>query len=310
LRLFLDAEQLAEVADRHREAYSSAQPFPHVVLDGLFPDDVLDTVTAAFPSPDSQVWKEYENYHERKLETQGEARLDPAVSQVLYQFNSAPFLRFLERLTGIDQLIPDPYFTGGGLHQIVPGGKLGIHADFSKHERLPLHRRLNVLVYLNRDWREEYGGALELWTPDGSACAERIEPLFNRTVVFTITDWSYHGHPDPLTCPDGTTRKSIALYYFTVNRPAGEVQKGKNATLFIRRPGEAVPSGTVYSRDDWDGFKGTAPPPRRVRVQRASKAAVRRVTPPILLDWVRALRRRARTGRAQASRSGVPQGSG
>ena len=310
MRLFLDPELLTEVANEHRDRYRAAEPFPHTVIEGLFPEDVLDEVLREFPSPDSPVWKEYDNYHERKLETQGEGRVGEAASFLLYQLNSAPFLRFLERLTGIDQLIPDPYFTGGGLHQIVPGGKLGIHADFSKHERLPLHRRLNVLVYLNRDWREEYGGALELWTPDGSTCAERIAPLFNRTVVFTITDWSYHGHPEPLTCPEGTTRKSIALYYFTVNRPAGEVQDGKNATLFIRRPGEAVPAGTVFSRDDWDGFKGTAPPSRRVRVQRASKTAVRRLTPPIVLDWVRAWRRRARNGRAQAPRAGVPQGSG
>ena len=83
--------------------------------------------------------------------------------------------------------------------------------------------------------------------PSGSACAERIQPLCNRTVIFSITDWAFHGHPDPLTCPDGTTRKSIALYYFTVDRPAGEVMKGKRQTLFVRRPGEEVPGDEVHT---------------------------------------------------------------
>lgn len=296
MRLFLDGEHLAEIADRHRGDYADAEPFPHAVLDDLIPDEALDLVLSEFPSPESQVWKEYENFHEKKLETQGEAQLGPETSLLLYQFNSAPFLRFLERLTGIENLIPDPYFTGGGLHQIVRGGKLGVHADFSRHQKLPLDRRLNVLIYLNRDWRVEYGGALELWTPDGAACEKRILPLFNRTVVFSITDWSFHGHPEPLTCPEGVSRKSIALYYFTAGRPPGEVREGKKATLFIRRPDEVVPAGTEFSRDEWDGLKGTTPVTRRApsRIARSLKKVGRKITPPIILDGVHALRRRAR----------------
>ena len=158
--------------------------------------------------------REYNNYHEKKLECQGEENLSENVSLILYQFNSAPFVRFLETLTGIDKLIPDPYFFGGGLHQIVAGGKLGIHSDFSRHNRLPLDRRLNVLIYLNKDWREDYGGHLELWNEDMTRCVRRILPAYNRMVIFTITDWAFHGHPEPLTCPPGVSRKSIALYYY------------------------------------------------------------------------------------------------
>jgi hypothetical protein len=286
MRLFLDGQRLLRVADEHRHAYASAQPYPHVVLDGLFPDDALDHVLAEFPDPDSPVWKAYRNYHEQKLEAQGEERLGEATSLLLYQFNSAPFLRFLERLTGIEHLIPDPYFQGGGLHQILRGGKLGVHADFSTHKVLPLHRRLNVLIYLNRDWHADYGGALELWDNQRARCVERIVPIFNRMVVFTITDWAYHGHPEPLTCPDGMTRKSIALFYFTVKRPPGEVMQGKRSTLFIQRPGEVVPPGTVFSRDAW-----SAGPPGRGAIV---KHVARRVTPPVLFDAVRSLRNRAR----------------
>jgi len=289
VRLFLDPHSLARAAAEHREQYAQAEPFPHAVLDGLLPEEALDLALACFPDPESPVWREYANYHEVKLETQGEERLGDAMSLLLYQFNSAPFLRFLEDLTGITQLIPDPYFTGGGLHQIVPGGKLGIHADFSHHSKLPLHRRLNVLIFLNRDWKEDYGGDLELWTSDGTRCSRKIAPVYNRMVVFTITDWAYHGHPEPLTCPDGVTRKSIALYYFTVSRPPGETARGKKSTLFIRRPGEVLPKGARLARDSqYTGRKEDT----RALPARAKRLAAR-VTPPVLWDAARSLRKRS-----------------
>jgi Rps23 Pro-64 3,4-dihydroxylase Tpa1-like proline 4-hydroxylase len=292
MRLFLDRQLLEQVAAEHRAGYHVADPFPHTVIDGLFPDDVLDEVLREFPSPESAVWKEYDNYHERKLETQGEDRVGESASFLLYQLNSAPFLRFLETLTGIPQILPDPYFVGGGLHQITPGGKLGIHADYSEHGRLPLHRRVNVLVYLNKDWKEEYGGALELWSRDKSRCVRRILPVFNRTVIFTITDWAFHGHPDPMTCPEGTTRKSLALYYFTVDRPAGETAPGKVSTLFIRRPGEDVPEGTVFSRDGYTGLKGVpVPGTRAARILKAKQIAYS-LTPPAVMRGLDRIRRR------------------
>jgi hypothetical protein len=279
MKLYLEDLDLDAVAARHRDAYANAQPFPHVVLDGLFPPEMLDTVLAEFPSPEHDVWTRYTNYHEQKLETQGEARLSPATSLILYQLSSAPFLRFLERLTGIENVLPDPYFNGGGLHQILPGGKLGVHADYSRHDRLPLERRINVLIYLNRDWKDEYGGALELWGPQRDRCYERILPIYNRTVIFSITDWAFHGHPEPLASPEGVTRKSIALYYFTVDRPRGEVMKGKRQTLFIQRPGEVVPEGTKFTRDEQSPW-----------VLR-TKATLRPLIPKSVLDWSRQIRR-------------------
>jgi hypothetical protein len=290
VRLFLEPEVLASVAARHRKSYANAQPFPHVVLDSVLPEAALELALDQFPAVDSIAWKEYENDHEMKLETQGEERISDDLSLLLYQFNSAPFLRFLEGLTGIKGLLPDPYFAGGGLHQIMRGGRLGIHADFSRHWKLPLHRRLNVLIYLNRDWKDEYGGHLELWDANTMQCARKIAPVYNRMVVFTITDWALHGHPDPLACPDDVTRKSIALYYFTVDRPPGETMEGKEATRFVQRPGEALASYASLSREDGtsvktDRFKVAT---RRARV----KQFARRITPPILVDAVRAVRRR------------------
>lgn len=161
---------------------------------------------------------------------------------LLYQLNSSTFITFLERLTNVDGLIPDPHFVGGGLHQIERGGFLKMHVDFNKHERLRLDRRLNLLIYLNKDWQEEYGGHLELWDKDVTQCSKKILPVFNRCVVFTTTDFSYHGHPEPLTCPEDRSRKSLALYYYSNGRPASEIRRGhsEHSTLFRARPGETI----------------------------------------------------------------------
>lgn len=292
MKLYLDAQHLARVAAENAVPYAAAEPFPHAVLDDVLPDEALDLALDQFPSPGSDVWKEYDNYHEMKLETQGEDRVPPELSLLLYQFNSAPFLTFLERLTGIKNLLPDPYFYGGGLHQIERGGKLGVHADFSAHGKLPLHRRVNVIVYLNRGWREEWGGQLELWDSDQASCRKRILPVFNRMVVFTITDWAFHGHPEPLTCPPDVTRKSIALYYFTVDRPVGETMEGKVSTLFVSRPGEDVPPGTIFSRDDSSGLVRDrfAKAPRRS----SARTIVKKLTPPLVVDVVMRVRKRRR----------------
>ena len=283
MKLYLDPASLARVAARHRAEYAAAEPFPHVVLDGVLPEEMLDIVLAEFPSPDSRVWREYDNYYEGKLEAQGEERLGATLSLLLYQFNSAPFLRFLQELTGIEGLIGDPYFTGGGLHQIDRGGRLGVHTDFSRHYHLPLYRRLNVLVYLNREWDDGWGGHLELWDRGMTHCVRRIAPLYNRMVVFTIGDSTYHGHPDPLTTPPGITRKSIALYYFTAVEP-DHGSSGTNVTHFVGRPGEAVPAGAserIGPRQD----RYTAKRARAVR-------RARRWLPPVLFDALRSVKRK------------------
>src|SRR5207253_7961981 len=206
-----------------RDAYLNAEPFPHIMLDDLFEAEALDAVLRDFPAPADMQWMRFDNPLEKKLGYFYEhSSISPAVRSFLNDMNSFEMLLWLEALTGIDGLIPDPYFGGGGLHQIEPGGFLKVHADFNVHPKLKLDRRLNLLIYLNRDWREEWGGHLELWSRDRKKCVERILPVFNRTVVFSTTDTSFHGHPHPLASPPGVTRKSVSLYYYTAGRPADE----------------------------------------------------------------------------------------
>jgi Rps23 Pro-64 3,4-dihydroxylase Tpa1-like proline 4-hydroxylase len=215
-----------------REEYLTADPFPHIVIDGLFDDAPLDAVLREFPAPSETRWARFDNPMEKKLGYYyAESSISDNIRRFLDAMNGFEMLLFLEVLTGIDGLIPDPYFGGGGLHQIEPGGFLKVHADFNVHPKLKLDRRLNMLIYLNKDWKEEYGGHLELWDPEMRQSRKRILPIFNRTVIFSTTDTSFHGHPHPLACPPGKTRRSVSLYYYTAGRPAEE-RSAAHDTIF------------------------------------------------------------------------------
>lgn len=219
------------------EAYASASPFPHLVVDDFMPVDVLREVVKNFPEEDAEV--EFSRSVERGKVSFNPDRLQSALHRSLfYSFNSRPFIELVEHLTGIDGLLPDPYFLGGGYHQTSDGGHLSIHADFNLHRKLRLKRRVNVLIYLNEDWSKEYGGALELWERDMSSKAHAIEPIMNRCVIFNTDDDSYHGHPEPLNTGSSIFRRSIALYYYTASQ-AIFTEHTSRTTLFKARGGTA-----------------------------------------------------------------------
>jgi 2OG-Fe(II) oxygenase superfamily len=224
LRLNADPAALAE-------RYQAADPFPHIVLDGLFSEATLASALADFPAPGEIPWVRFESDQEKKLGYSHQAVLKPSLQEFLWRMNSPPILEFLESLTGIAGLIPDPYYGGAGPHQILPGGFLKVHTDFNWHPKLKLDRRLNLIVYLNQDWREEYGGHIELWDREVRRCAQRVLPIWNRTIVFNTTDFSFHGHPNPLASPPGTSRKSVSFYYYSNGRP-DEERSSPHDTIF------------------------------------------------------------------------------
>lgn len=218
--------------EQQHDAYVGADPFPHAMFENFISDEVVDAVLAGFPEPSADInWRQIvakgddgANVQYRKQGMPHLFQVSPVIRQLIWELNSSTFIRALERLTGIDNLIPDPSHRGGGLHQILPGGVLGVHADFTHHRDYDLERRVNLLIYLNRDWEDEYQGHLELWNQDTSRCIKRIRPLAGRCVIFNTDATSYHGHPRPLACPEGRTRKSIAIYYYTLGRDDAEVE--------------------------------------------------------------------------------------
>ena len=237
---------LLQRVDEDAARYASADPFPHIVIDDFLQPDPLARAMAEFPPPEAiDDWRRADAMDAQgrvaqrlKLGYSGELRFGDTLRGLVHELNSGPFLRYLERLTGIAGLLPDAHMTGGGLHQYLPGAVLRVHADFNKLPGFNLDRRLNLLLYLNPDWQPAWGGDLELWDREMRGCAQRIAPVANRCVVFSTTRDSYHGMPDPLACPDGTTRRSLALYYYSNGRP--EAERGpEHSTLWQARPGEA-----------------------------------------------------------------------
>jgi len=203
---------------------------------------ILQKACDHFPTPEQLEFYKYDNPLEKKLCFDQVAKLPTPIANIIRELNTPVFLRFLEELTGINGLIPDPYYRGGGIHQIEKGGKLDIHIDFNKYTKLNLYRRVNVLLYLNKDWDESYAGQLEFWSGHKQndkhvleKCVSRILPIFNRLVVFSTSESSYHGHPEPLNCPDDRTRRSIATYYYT-STPATNETEDAHSTTFIKRP--------------------------------------------------------------------------
>jgi hypothetical protein len=271
--LFLDPSEARRIGESLAESYCFADPFPHIVLDNFFPADVIQMAFENFPpealASDKVFEMGYAGLHKRQVlpaECNGPAR------SVFNFFNSQPMLEFLEGLSAIPGLIPDPYFVGGGFHETSRGGKLGVHADFRINEQLHLHRRMNVIVYLNPQWDDAYGGHLELWDRKMTHRVKSVAPIFNRCVIFNTDADSYHGHPDPLTTPDGLTRRSMALYYYTASR--GIYKEVPNVgTLYQARPGDDVSvqqEARALQNEQW----------------------LRQWVPPALLRYVFAVRRR------------------
>ncbi len=178
-----------------------------------------------------------------------EVHFGPVTRRLLHSLNSGPFLSFLEKLTKLGGLVADPHFRGGGLHRIERGGKLGVHADYNYYRRLGVYRRLNLLIYLNDDWKKEWGGHLELWDREKTGCVRRVLPALNRAVIFDTSNRSYHGHPEPLNCPSGMARRSLALYYYSVDYPYKDDLE-PHTTAFIDDATEAASSTAPDSTSD------------------------------------------------------------
>jgi Rps23 Pro-64 3,4-dihydroxylase Tpa1-like proline 4-hydroxylase len=205
--------------------YSEATPFPHTVIDDFYDPDALERVLGEWPD---QGWHCADRSTSIKRSVSDFSKLGDHAQSVVADLNSNARIKWLEELTGIEGLIPDPYLMGGGLHHIPRGGFLGIHADFNWHSKLQAVRKINLLLYLNRDWTPEWGGELQLVDGDGKT-VKRVEPIFNRCVIFNTTSTSFHGHPEPLNCPEDSARKSIALYYYKKE----PMPKWVHSTLYV-----------------------------------------------------------------------------
>ena len=222
--------------------YQSGKPYPHIVIKNYFDKNFLSKVLDEFPNLSKiSSSKNYNNKNEIKFSNNKKKNFKKN-TKILFKFlNSKLFLNFVQNLASINEkLLPDFELNGGGLHEIKRGGVLKIHTDFNKHPYKNIDRRINVLIYLNKQWKKSYGGNLELWNKSMKKCVKKIAPNFNTMVIFSTNDFTNHGHPNPLKCPETISRKSIATYYFSKGRPLKEILKvrKKNTTNFKNRYGD------------------------------------------------------------------------
>ena len=265
-----DLARLDRIAEEHAAAYQSASPFPHIVIDDLVDPVLLEDVLAEVQQAEAAAWRGMDDRFQRKFSNANMRQMGPRTRTLINFMNGQEILGFLETLTGIRGLVADWQLAGGGMHALREGGFLNVHADFNLQRHLKLDRRINLLLYLNKGWKGEHGGQLELWDTNMTACAQSVLPEFNRCVIFNITDTSYHGNPNPVQAPDGRTRLSLAFYYYSNGRPAEE-RSDAHYTLFRSRPGEER------------------------SIDRMRQIA-RKLAPPLLTDWLDNRRNRGDRG--------------
>lgn len=213
-----DDPKYAKIALENSEKYKTADPFPHIAIDDFIDLDLAKALANECPRPGDISWIAMDNTGNRKRYQHDERKFTPLIRAMLREMNSRQFLLFLETLTGIENLIPDPYYIGGGVHLSGKGDFLKVHADFNWHHKLLAHRRINALLYLNENWQESWHGSLEFWRKDMSQMAKSYAPIMNRLVVFNTTEDSNHGVPAALECPEDMQRITLNLYYYTTKR--------------------------------------------------------------------------------------------
>jgi hypothetical protein len=219
--------------------YQGQEPFPSICLDGFLDPDFALRVAQSYPDYEqaAQVGRSFSARNEKRKAFIADPNQFPGAVRELSDLLASPlFIAQLETLTGIENLLWDPHFFGGGMHLTASSGWLDVHVDFNLLVDAGLHRRINLLLYLNETWQEEWGGAVELWNENVTECAHTYEPALNRCVIFSTSSRSFHG-VTPVVCPAGVSRNSFAVYYYTKEAPP-EWDGKFHDTRFRARPHE------------------------------------------------------------------------
>ncbi len=236
---YIDLESLQRRLDSLKKEYQSKQPFRYVMFDNFFPEEAAKEILNCYPTIQDGKW-DGTTYLDQKNKFQKTKFQEGSTLDIVFkELNAKPFLEWLEKLTDIDdELIGDEELFGGGLHQSIKGAFLNVHVDYNIHPETQYHRRLNVIIYMNKAWKDEYEGHLELWdlTHNKKELISKYAPLFNRCVIFETNEISFHGHPKELNTPVGINRKSLATYYYTKNRPSEEIADAHN-TIYVNTEG-------------------------------------------------------------------------
>ena len=253
------SDQAAAGLPAAAEQFQKREPFRHVVIDGFLQPDIASALLAEFPEFDPGHAVNEDGKVGSKAVFERIRALGPTYSRLDAFIQTQDFLGLVSGITGIPDLLYDPHYFGGGTHDNRNGQALDAHVDFNRHPVTNTHRRLNLIIYLNPDWQGEWGGLLELHSDPHSDHDQvtRVVPLFNRAVIFETTEHSWHGF-SPIKLPasrQDEARRSIALYFYTAQRPADELA-ATHSTVYVGRPlPDHVVAGVTLAQADVDEIR-------------------------------------------------------
>ncbi len=235
---FIDIESLRSRSATIKKDFQSKQPFKYTAFEEIFKKPMVEVIYNGYPSIQYGTWDGTTYIDQKNKFQKSEFDKGSLFDKVFNELNSAEFLHWLEEVTQIKNLKGDEGLFGGGLHQSTKGAFLNVHVDYNIHPKTNYHRRLNVIVFMNKDWKDEYEGHLELWDMSNSnkKLLECIAPTFNKCVIFETNEISFHGHPKKLNTPLAINRKSLATYYYTQERPEQEIVAEHN-TIYVNTEG-------------------------------------------------------------------------
>ena len=218
-----------------RTDFDEAQPYRHLVIDNFLTSEGAEALNTNFPTVDA-LKTHWKSLNEKKSEGSDFENFHSSFNELKSELFNQNLYDWITQVTGIEKVFITDDSMGAGLHQGVDGSFLDIHIDFNIHHIKNVHRRLNLLIYLEKDWKDEYGGHLELWNADMTNCDKKVAPAFNRCVIFETSEISYHGY-GKVSLPADKTRKSFFAYFYTKER---EGASAYHDTIFKARPEEGM----------------------------------------------------------------------
>ncbi|HUB02819.1 MAG TPA: 2OG-Fe(II) oxygenase [Terriglobales bacterium] len=218
IRALFPYEKWSSQTNALSRQFRTSKPYPHLHLKEFLEPEIAADMSCEFPGLETDAWTRYKHQNENKLGLTKREFFPQLIADVVDELNSPEFVSWLSAVTGIPGLLADDSLEGGGLHQSGRAGFLNVHTDFRTHHyHKNWRRRVNLILYLNPNWDERWGGAIELWDREVRNCVAKVPPLLNNVLIFETNEISYHGFPEPLSCPEGQSRKSLALYYYTID---------------------------------------------------------------------------------------------
>jgi Rps23 Pro-64 3,4-dihydroxylase Tpa1-like proline 4-hydroxylase len=242
-------------ADALRSQVLASTPVPNFCIDNFLREDFAREVVASYPSygESLEMGRTFTAVNERKkVQVTDSSKFAPSVAKLNDALASPEFLSLLSHVMNMPNLLADAELVGGGIHQTGSRGRLDVHVDFNYIAERDLHRRLNILIYLNEGWQPDWGGEIELWDAEVKVCHRRFLPIFNRCVVFETNEISYHG-VTAVKCPPDVARKSFAAYYYTKEAPA-HWNGVSHSTIFKARPDEMFKGSVLMPVEKMQGW--------------------------------------------------------